>query len=56
MDFDNTLGAAKVNRIEVIDSTGRAFVRYYEESGVTLQLQDDGRTLKIFAREPMRGD
>jgi hypothetical protein len=42
----------KVNRVEVIDSEGRAFVRYYVEPGAALELQDDGRTLKIFVQGP----
>ena len=42
----------EVTRIEVIDNYGRAFVRYYAYEGVTLVLQDDKRTLKVFASEP----
>jgi len=38
-----------VTRVEVIDASGRAFVRYYKDKGVTIQLQDEGRTLKVFA-------
>ena len=38
----------RVTRVEVIDSTGRAFVAYYEP-GIEVHVQDDGRTLKIFA-------
>jgi hypothetical protein len=45
----------KVDRIEVIDYTGRAFVRYYEQPGVMLSFQDDDRTLKVFA-ETAGGD
>jgi len=38
----------KVDRIEVIDNTGRAFtVRV--EPGAETHLQDEGRTLKVFA-------
>lgn len=40
-----------VTRVEVIDSTGRAFTAYYETEGVYTQVQDNGRTLKIFAGE-----
>lgn len=36
----------KVTRFEVIDGTGRAYVRY--GVSVKLQLQDDDRTLKVF--------
>lgn len=40
----------EVTRIEVIDSTGRAFVAYYKP-GVLLSVQDKGRTIKLFAGE-----
>lgn len=47
----------KINRLEVIDHTstaktfGRAFVKWDDRNFlVTLSLQDDGRTLKIFLR------
>ena len=39
----------KVTRVEVIDDEGRIFVAYYETHGVMLSLQDDDKTLKIFA-------
>lgn len=38
----------QVNRVEVIDSTGRAFVGYYDTEGVDIAIQDEGRTLKVF--------
>ena len=38
---------SKVNRVEVIDNTGRAYVKYNVISG-SIELQDDGKTLKIF--------
>lgn len=38
-----------VNRIEVIDNNGRAYVKYDIES-VVMQLQDDGKTLKLFVK------
>jgi hypothetical protein len=43
---------AKVNRLEVIDESGRGYVRYFKE-GERLQynFQDDGSTLKIFVSE-----
>jgi hypothetical protein len=40
----------KVNRVEVIDSTGRVYVGHGLED-VHLFLQDDGTTLKIFVKE-----
>ena len=42
----------KVDRVEIIDETGRAFVEYYKPAGVYFQLQDDERTLKLFAGKP----
>lgn len=44
-----------VTRVEIIDSTGRAFTRRYSEPGVQVDVQDDGRTVKIFAGTPMPG-
>ena len=38
-----------LTRIEVIDETGRAYVR--RGVSVTLSYQDDGRTLKVFVKE-----
>ena len=38
-----------VNRIEVIDGTGRICVRYLDnDEQVRYSLQDDNRTLKVF--------
>ena len=48
--LDNTT-FPKVTRIEVIDEEGRSFVRYYKPGGAMLSVQDDGRTIKIFAGE-----
>lgn len=39
----------KVTRVEVIDNTGRAYVKYNVET-VVYQLQDDERTLKLFVQ------
>lgn len=41
--------APAVTRLEVIDETGRAYVR--EGVGIRLAWQDDDRTLKVFVRE-----
>ena len=39
----------KINRIEVVDQTGRAYVHYLnEDESVRYSLQDDDQTLKIF--------
>jgi hypothetical protein len=47
---DSTVESHRVTRLEVIGPTGREFVRYYS-AGVTMRLQDDGRTLKVFVGE-----
>jgi len=39
----------KINRVEVINETGRGYVKYLKDGeGVRYELQDDNRTLKIF--------
>lgn len=37
-----------VNRVEVIDHTGRAYVFWEDKADVTMAIQDEGRTLKVF--------
>ena len=37
-----------VNRVEVIDGNGRSYVNRYPSNKVSISLQDDNRTLKIF--------
>ena len=38
----------RVTRLEVIDETGRAYVKYMKDESIHFSLQDDDRTLKIF--------
>lgn len=40
-----------VTRVEVIDASGRVFVADRYRPGVTISVQDEGRTLKVFAGE-----
>ena len=41
-----------VSRVEVIDETGRGYVKYLEEDQFAwLSFQDDGRTLKVFIQD-----
>ena len=48
---------AKVSRLEVIDETGRGYIRYFKEGErLTYQFQDDDRTLKIFVDKHGMGD
>lgn len=49
IDNDYMLAHERVDRVEVIDSDGRAYVKYGVGDVVT-NLQDDGRTLKLFLR------
>lgn len=39
-----------ITRVEVFDCTGRAYVRWNVEAH--FDIQDDGRTLKVFVAEP----
>lgn len=53
--IDREVAAAteKVDRFEVIDDTGRAYVKgsiYGSPVSVELSYQDDGRTLKVFVK------
>lgn len=56
MSLHNTIGDGveyrkmkRVNRIEVIDGTGRILVKYLDQDErPRYSLQDDGRTLKVF--------
>lgn len=38
----------RITRIEVIDETGRSYVNKNDNNDVIYQLQDDGKTLKVF--------
>lgn len=51
--MDDKLEAMKrVTRFEVIDDSGRAYVKYLKEGeGIAYVLQDDDRTLKVFIDE-----
>ena len=39
---------SKVNRVEVIDTTGRAYTSWKAQPSTELSFQDNCRTLKIF--------
>lgn len=44
-----TESLSDITRVEVIDGTGRAFVRYLEEDEqIEYSVQDNGRTMKVF--------
>lgn len=37
-----------ITRVEVIDENGRSYVNWKPTNKVVLQVQDEGRTLKVF--------
>ena len=45
----NTMNLSNVTRVEIIDSTGRAYSKWNIKD-VQLDLQDDERTLKVFIK------
>ena len=42
------MDTSKVTRVEVIDDNGRSYVNRNPDNVVEVQLQDDGKTLKVF--------
>lgn len=38
----------KITRVEVIDENGRSYVNWDKSNKVEIQIQDNGRTLKVF--------
>ena len=42
------LPTAMINRVEVIDENGRSYVNWKPTNRTELQVQDNGRTLKVF--------
>jgi len=50
--LERELKFSSVSRVEVIGPEGREYVRYFEdEEFMYTDLQDDGRTLKIFIEQ-----
>ena len=37
-----------LNRLEVVDDNGRAYVNWNDKNNISFSLQDEGKTLKIF--------
>jgi hypothetical protein len=37
-----------VVRVEVIDQNGRSYINWKDDNNVEVELQDNGRTLKVF--------
>lgn len=44
-----------IERIEIIGKSGREFTAYYQR-GIAMELQNDGRTLKIFVGQRLSED
>lgn len=45
--LSGTADLIRINRVEVIDESGRAYVKYFKEGKVEVLLQDDLQTLKV---------
>lgn len=45
------LPTAMINRVEVIDENGRSYVNWKKTNRTELQVQDNGRTLKVFVSQ-----
>ena len=45
---DITINESKLTRVEVIDTKGRSYVHWSDEYDITLSIQDNERTLKVF--------
>jgi len=41
----------RITRVEVIDENGRSYVNLEDDNDVSYQLQDDGKTLKVFVNK-----
>ena len=50
-DVMDMLPTAMINRVEVIDEKGRSYVNWKPTNRTELQVQDNGRTLKIFVSQ-----
>lgn len=51
-DMERKANCKLVSRVEVIDGTGRAYVKYLDENQFAwLSYQDKGQTLKVFIDE-----
>jgi len=51
-DMERKANCKLVNRVEVIDETGRGYVKYLDaEQFAWLCYQDGGRTLKVFIED-----
>ena len=42
------MDTSKVTRVEVIDENWRAYINFKSNNSVSISLQDDDRTIKVF--------
>lgn len=47
---EQRLSTSKVDRVEVIDNNGRSYVNWDKSNRVSVQMQDNDKTLKIFIK------
>lgn len=45
------LPTSMINRVEVIDENGRSYVNWKPTNRTEIQVQDNGRTLKVFVSQ-----
>ena len=50
-DVMDMLPTEMINRVEVIDEKGRSYVNWKPANRTELQIQDNGRTLKVFVSQ-----
>ena len=56
MNIRNDKDLSTINRVEIIDPTGRAYVKYLKEGEVVrYSVQDENRTLKLFIQQEETG-
>lgn len=56
-DLERQVDCKHVTRVEVIDGTGRGYVKYLnDEQYAWLSFQDDSRTLKVFIQDNLEQD
>jgi hypothetical protein len=51
MEQERTKKLDLVTRVEVIDEKGRSYVNWDSQNEVSISVQDDGRTLKVFVKK-----
>ena len=57
MNIRNDKDLSTINRVELIDTTGRAYVKYLKQGEVVrYSVQDENRTLKLFIQQEDAGN